>query len=98
MAGTKEILVAESIVPPEAYGIAAAFRKEAQRVRGLVTQNRSTKGTLDGTWEGNSKNKFSGDYDPQIGQLDNYVSMLESKASQIENIHVTIWVKKTVKA
>lgn len=96
MSPYKEIRYSENIVPPEAHAIAASFRREAQRVRELVTQNRSIKGTLDNTWEGISKNKFSGDYDPQIGQLDNYANVLEAKARQIENIHVTIWKTKRV--
>jgi uncharacterized protein YukE len=98
MSPLKEILVPESIVPPEAYGIAASFRREASRVRELAAQNRNIKGTFDYTWEGLSKNKFSGDYDPQIGQLDNYANLLEEKARQIENIHVTVWKKKFVKS
>jgi uncharacterized protein YukE len=92
----KEITEQVSIIPPEAHTIAAAFRNEARRVRDLASQNRSTKGTLDGTWQGNSKNKFSGNYDPQIGQLDNYANMLEEKAREIENIHVIVLKKKFV--
>ena len=96
MSPYKEIRTSESIVPPEAHGIAASFRREAQRVRQLAASHRSIKGTLDTTWEGLSKNKFSGNFDPQIGQLDNYANMLEEKARQIENIHVTVWHTKRV--
>ncbi len=98
MSPLKEILVPETIVPPEAYGIAAAFRSEARRVRELAAQNRSTKGTLDGTWQGNSKIRFSGDFEPRITDLDNYANSLEDKARQIENIRVTIWKTQFVKA
>ena len=87
----KEIRYQESIVPLEAHSIAASFRNEANRVRELANQHRRIKSTLDYSWEGNSKNKFSGNFDPQIGQLDNYANMLEDKARQIENIHVIVW-------
>jgi len=86
----KEIHYQESIVPPEAHSIAAAFRREANRVRELANQQRRIKSTLDYSWEGNSKNKFSNDFDPQIGQLDNYANMLDEKARQIEDIHVNV--------
>ena len=95
MSPYKDIQTSESIVPSEAHSIAASFRREAQRVRDLAANHRSIKGTLDSTWEGNSKNRFSGDFDPQISQLDNYAGTLEEKARQIENIHVTVW--KTVR-
>ena len=91
MSPYKEIRTSESIIPSEAHAIAASFRREAQRVRDLAAKHRSIKGTLDSTWEGLSKNKFSGDFDPQISQLDNYVNTLEEKARQIENIHITVW-------
>lgn len=97
MTPMKEVTVPESIVPPEAYAIAAAFRREASRVRELSAKNRSTKGTLDSTWQGNSKNRFSGDYDPQISQLDSYANLLEENARQIESIRVTVYKKILVK-
>lgn len=96
MPTSKEILVPVTIVPPEAHAIAESFRKEANRVRELASQSRKIKGTLDGSWQGISKNKFSIDFDPKISQLDNYANSLEEKARQIENIHVTVMRKKTI--
>jgi len=96
MSPLKEILVSEEIVPPEARSIAEAFRREARRVRELAAQSRNTKGSLDQSWEGNSKNKFIGAFDPQINQLDNYANSLEEKARHIENIRVTVWKKKMI--
>jgi uncharacterized protein YukE len=92
----QEIRESESIVPSEAHAIANSLRREAQRVRDLASHSRSIKGSLDSTWEGNSKNRFSNDFDPQITQLDNFANSLEEKARQIENIHVTIWKTKLV--
>jgi uncharacterized protein YukE len=92
----KEILVPEGIVPQEAHAIAASFRREANRVRELSAKNRNNKSTLDSTWQGNSKNRFSNDYDPQISQLEEYARALEEKARQIENIRVTVYRKKMV--
>ena len=85
----KEIKKIEEVVPPEAHAIAAAFRREAQRVRELAVQQRGVKGTLDSTWLGNSKNRFSAEFDPEISKLDRYADMLEDKARQIEKITIT---------
>lgn len=98
MTSLKEILVPEYYVPNEAFVIAAEFRREASRVRELAAQSRATKGTLDGTWQGNAKNKFSADFDPRISGLDNYANMLEDKARQIESIRVVRWNKQIVKS
>ena len=85
----KEIKKTEEIVPPEAHSIAAAFRREAQRVRELAEQQRGVQGTLEWTWLGNSKNRFSVEFNPEIGRLDDYAKMLDQKAQEIEKITVT---------
>ncbi|MEA4906904.1 MAG: hypothetical protein VB089_04750 [Anaerolineaceae bacterium] len=96
MTPLREVYETEEIIPPEAHAIADAFRREARRARDLAAQSRSIKSRLDYNWQGNSKNKFSGDFDPQIGQLENYANALDEKARQIENIRVKVQKKKWI--
>lgn len=87
----KTIRIKKTFVPPEAYGIAAQFQAQANRVRDLASQLRKVKSTLDATWEGNSKNRFSSGYEPEVSKMDNFADWLEDKANQIERITVTVW-------
>lgn len=96
MPSLREVIQNEEIIPPEAHAIADAFRREARRVRDITAQARNTKSALDNSWTGNSKNRFSGNFDPQIGQLDNYANILEEKARQIDNIRVTVQTRKWI--
>ncbi|RME57022.1 WXG100 family type VII secretion target [Candidatus Parcubacteria bacterium] len=87
----KIIRVPKRITPPEAHAIAAQFRGQANHMRSLAAQLRQIKAQLDATWEGNSKNRFSGEFEPEISKMDTFADWLEAKASQIESIVVTIW-------
>lgn len=91
------IRVPRTFVPPEAHKIAADFRRAARESRQLASQLRSVGGTLNSTWEGNSKNQFMGEFNPEPGNLDSYASYLEQCARNIEHIKVTIWEEKEVK-
>jgi WXG100 family type VII secretion target len=81
----------KTFTPPEAYQIAAKFRRQASHVRGLARQLREVQSTLDSTWEGNSKNRFSSRYNPEISKMDSFAEWLEERAGHIEGITVTIW-------
>jgi uncharacterized protein YukE len=87
----KTIRVKKTFTPPEAYAIAVQFRARANHVRELAKQLRKVKSSLDATWEGNSKNRFSSGYDVEISKMDNFADWLEEKANQIERIKVTVW-------
>ncbi len=83
--------VKRTFIPPEAPRIAAEFRKSANEVRMQAGRLRGVQGTLDSTWQGNSKNVFMGNFSSEPGNVESYASWLESKASEIENMTVTIW-------
>lgn len=92
----KTIRVPRTFTPPEAYAIAAQFQAQAKHVRDLANQLRKVKTTLDATWEGNSKNRFSSGYEPEISKMDSFADWLEEMANQIERIKVTVWEEVTV--
>jgi uncharacterized protein YukE len=83
--------VKRTIIPPEAPRIAAEFRKSATEVRMQASRLRGVQGTLDSTWQGNSKNNFMSNFCSEPGNAESYASWLESKASEIENMTVVIW-------
>jgi len=85
------IRVPKRFTPPEAYTIAAQFRGQAKHVRSLAAQLRQVKAKLDASWEGNSKNRFFSEFEPEISKMDAFADWLEAKANQIEHIVVTIW-------
>jgi len=83
--------VKKTFVPPEAPRIAAEFRKSANEVRIQASRLRGVQGTLDSTWQGNSKNVFMSGFSGEPGNVESYACWLESKANEIENMTVTIW-------
>ena len=78
-------------IPPEAYRIAADFREAASKVADNARRMNSTNGILDGTWEGNSKNKFFESSLPQPQNIYSYSQWLNEQASIIERITVWEW-------
>lgn len=62
---------------------------QASRLRGV-------QGTLDSSWQGNSKNNFMSNFCSEPGNAESYASWLESRASEIENMTVTVWEEITV--
>ena len=92
----KTIRLPRTFVPSEAHAIAASFRSQAAHIRDLARQLRDVKGSLDISWEGNSKNIFSSDFAPEPGNMDCYAAWLEDRARAIECMTVTIWETITV--
>lgn len=86
-----KIRVARTFVPPEAAQIAAEFNKAANDAINLSNQLSNISGTLESTWEGNSKNSFMGDFSPEPGNLRSYAQYLRNCAHQISQIRVTVW-------
>jgi uncharacterized protein YukE len=80
-----------SIIPDEAPGIAASLRSAAAKVRGLSQDLRQTGAELEGNWEGNSKIRFMDTFQSEPGDLESYAAWLESTASRIESMKVTVW-------
>ena len=80
-----KVRVEEWFVPNEAHVIASEFRTQARVIRDQATALRKAKGTLDGSWEGNSKKNFMQVFDPVPGNLDSFASWLEQSANKIEN-------------
>jgi len=91
------IRVPRTFVPSEAYAIAAGFRAEAARVRGLSQQLSGIGGTLDSSWEGNAKNRFFGIFRPEPGNTESYAAWLDAQARNIERMTVTVWETQVVR-
>lgn len=86
-AKTKKLTKVEHwFTPPEAHNIASQFRSQARVIREQANAIRKARSTLDGSWEGNSKNNFVSQLDPVPGNLDSYAQWLESAANEIEHL------------
>jgi len=78
-------------VPREAHSIAAQLRAAVGPVRAFAQQLRKIDGTLDATWEGNSKNRFSEGYEPELGRTEDLAGSVEHVAGQIASMSVSVW-------
>ena len=88
MAGKKtkiRVRVEHWFIPPEAHTIAGQFRAQAGAIREQANALGKAKNTLEGSWEGNSKNNFMQMFDPTPGNLNSFASWLEQAAKIIEN-------------
>jgi uncharacterized protein YukE len=84
-----------TFVPPEAPAIAAQLRAIAGPVRALAQELRAIDGTLDASWEGNSKNRFSEAYRPTINRVEDLAASIEHAAGRIGSMTVSIWETRT---
>ncbi len=82
---------AHTYIPQEAHSIAANWRQLAQQIAALASNLRGLSAALHADWEGNSAQRFLGEYDPEPGNTDSSANLLESLASQAEAISVTEW-------
>ncbi len=82
---------AKTAYPDRELGIGIKWRKIANEIRELAQEARALGSSLDATWEGNAKNKYSEQYQPEIGHILVCAEALESLADQVEAISVTIW-------
>ena len=82
---------AHTFVPSEARSIAASWRQLAHEIAALATSLRGLGGDLQGTWEGNSAQRFLGEYHPEPGNTDSSANLLNSLANEVESITVTEW-------
>ncbi len=82
---------AHTFVPPEAHSIAASWRQLAHDISALATGLRGLGADLQGTWEGNSAQRFLGEYHPEPGNTDSSADLLSSLAGDVESITVTEW-------
>ena len=90
MAGKKKrkkirVRVEHWLIPKEAHTIAGQVRSQARAIRGQANTLGRAKNTLDGSWEGNSKNKFMQKFNPVPSKLNSYASWLEDAAKKIES-------------
>jgi len=90
------IRVPKTFVPKEARSISAIFRKAAKEVRAQAAQLKSISNNLNATWQGNSKNRFMSEINPEQSKLLDYASYLEQCARTIEQMKVTTWETKHV--
>ena len=82
---------AKTISPDQGLGIGARWRAIAGGIRELAQEARALGSSLDTTWEGNAKEKFSDHYRPEMGNTDACTEHLGDLANRIEAISVTIW-------
>ncbi len=82
---------AKTLSPDRELGIGASWRRIAGQIRELASEVRSIGASLDGTWEGNAKARFSEEYRPEPGNTQACAEALEDLANRIEAISVTIW-------
>ena len=90
------IRVPKTFVPKEARVIASSFRKAAGEARAQATKLRGIGNNLEGSWKGNSKNRFMTELNPQTANLIDYANYLEQCARTIERMKVTTWEMKEV--
>ena len=90
------IRVPKTFVPKEAYAIAGSFRRAASEARTLAARLQRVGNNLNATWEGNSKNCFMNELNPETGNLIDYANYLEQCARTIERMTVTIWEAKEI--
>jgi len=88
------MLVSKTFVPPEAHHIAAEFRQAASVLRQSSASLGSIGNTLEDTWMGHSKDLFFELFNGKPAQVRSLADWLDSQASVIENIHVTITVNE----
>ena len=94
MAMRVPVRVPRTFVPQEAHGIAERLRSEAAHIREYANQLRDVRNTLNNTWQGNSKDRFMGEYQAEPDRLDSYAAWLITRANEIEQIKVTVWETK----
>lgn len=82
---------AKVLSPDQELGISAKWRTIANQIREVVQEARALGSSLDNTWEGNAKEKFSDHYQPEMGNTDACTEHLIDLANRIEAISVTIW-------
>ncbi len=90
------IRVPNTLVPKEARVISANFRKAAKEVRTQAAQLKNISNNLNTTWQGNSKNRFMSEINPELNNLLDYARYLEKCARTIEQMKVTTWETKHV--
>jgi len=81
------------VTPPEAIGIAAAYRRLAEVAHRLADQEYRIARRLDASWEGNAKNRYDLDYGHLPSYLGTLAESLLHDAGQIERIMVTVYVR-----
>lgn len=81
----------KTFVPAEAHQIGASWRGLAGEIRAIADELRSLGATLEGSWEGNAKQRFMESFQPLPGDVQGCASLLESLAGQVESITVTEW-------
>ena len=82
---------AKTLFPDQELGISAKWRAIANQIREVGQEGRTLGSSLDATWEGNAKERFSEYYRPEMGNTDACTEHLEDLANRIEAISVTIW-------
>ena len=82
---------AKTLFPDQELGIGASLRAIANQIREVAQDVRALGSSLDTTWEGNAKVKFSDHYQPEMGNTDACMEHLIDLANRIEAISVTIW-------
>jgi uncharacterized protein YukE len=82
---------AKTLSPDQGLGIGARLRAIANQIREVSQEVRALGSSLDTTWEGNAKEKFSDHYRPEMGNTDACTEHLIDLANRIEAISVTIW-------
>lgn len=87
------MLVAKSIIPPEAHEIARQFRQAANELRSSSGNLNSIGATLDSDWLGHSKELFFDLFRSQPSAVSSMADWLLNCANYIESIHVTIYVE-----
>lgn len=87
----KQVRHATTSFPDREFGIGIKWRRIANEIRELAQEARALGSTLDATWEGNAKTRFSDQYHPEIGNIIACAESIESLADRIEAISVTIW-------
>jgi WXG100 family type VII secretion target len=84
------------ITPPEAKPIAEKMMQSAQRVRELAKRAKSVEESLQSSWKGKAKDRFSAEYRPLVGDLEKYAALLERRAAAIAAVAVWIEIQEWV--
>jgi WXG100 family type VII secretion target len=90
------ILVPRTFIPKEAESIASRFAKIAQELDAIASQVNGIAGSLNNTWEGKAKNKFSKNFDNAPGNLRATADYCRDCQKRIRNISVTLMEWKEV--